>query len=224
MRLAITVLVFSFSAVSMSVDPASVRDRVFSFLEKNVMGRTQKVATQGTIESDGVVYSVDFSADIKWDSLKKTEDGLTFQETRDIKQTSSKPGAGGKTEAFVTDRVVILSYALAERQTTKSLVGIVTETKNTLEDPTGRAFVAMVEPSVDNKELYIYQALAGFSEASLDGKTLVPFSTATQTTLFLNASNKLVSNETVKFYKVDINKDFAKTELNRFELTAVETK
>jgi len=41
--------------------------------------------------------------------------------------------------------------------------------------------------------------------------------------LSLNAEGKLVANETMKFYKVDVNRDFAREEFNRFDLTAVES-
>ncbi len=80
----------------------------------------------------------------------------------------------------------------------------------------------MVEISDDGRELYIYESLAGFSESSLDGKNLYPVATASSATLFVNKDGKLQTDETLKFYKVDVNKDFAREEINRFNLSAIE--
>jgi len=224
MKFAICGFALAFGAVAFAADAPSTRDRVFQFLEKNVMGRTQQLATEGTIEAEGATYQVKFSATIKWDKLEKTEEGLTFEETRDIKQSNIKRGAAGKAEETVTDRVVVFRHALGERETAKALVGVSNMTKNTLEDPTGKASVTMIELSTDDKELYLYQSLAGFGEASLDGKTIIPVANASEATLSLDAQGKLNTNETIKFYKVDVNKDFAREELHRFNLSAVEVK
>lgn len=224
MRFVFGFFIFALGATAMAAEPqVSVRDRAFQFLDKNMMGRTQQVATEGTLESEGVTYQVKFSATIKWEKLEKTEEGLTFEETRDIKQTSTKPAtATAPAETIVTDRVVVHRYALAEKQTTKSLVGVATVTKNTLEDPTGKAFITMLELSPDNKEVYLYQSLAGFAEASLDGKTVIAVASASDATFFLDNKGKLQTNETLKFYKVNVNKDFAREEVSRFNLSAFE--
>ncbi len=222
MKLAVCVFAFSMSALSSAVETPSIRDNVFQFLEKNVIGRTQKLATEGTIESDGATLQVKFSATIKWDKLEKTEEGLIFEETREIKQTNIKRDASGKPEETNTDRVVVLRHALSERETAKALVGISNMTKNTLEDPTGKGSITMIELSTDNKELYFYQSLAGFGEASLDGKTIVPVANASEATFFLDKAGKLTTNETIKFYKVNVNKDFTREEIHRFNISAVE--
>jgi len=222
MKLGIFVFAIAFCSVTFAAEATATRDRVFQFLDKNVIGRTQQVATEGTIESDGATYQAKFSAVIKFDKLEKTEEGLTFEETRDIKQTTTKRNLAGKAEEAVSDRVVVIRHAVSERETTKSLVGVSTMTKNTLEDPTGKASVTMIELSTDGKELYVYQSQAGFSEASLDGKTIVPVAHATTATMFLDQAGKLNTNETIKFYKVDINKDFAREELHRFNLSMVQ--
>jgi len=81
----------------------------------------------------------------------------------------------------------------------------------------------MIELSADSKELYLYTSTAGYSEASLDGKTIIPVATATEGTLFLDKKGKLQLAETLKFYKVNVNKDFSRDELNRFNLSASES-
>lgn len=204
-------------------DQPSLQDRAFQFFQKNVTGRTQQVSTRGTIKSNGAEYLVTFKALIKWENLQKTDNGLVFDQTRDIQQSAVKLDHGQPSGPVIkTDRVVVFHYALAERATSKSLVGLSTMTKNTLEDPTGKGFVVMVELSDDNKELYLYESEAGFSEGSLDGKSTVPVATASEATLFLDKNGKLEMNETLKFYKVDVNKDFAREEVDRFNLSGTE--
>jgi len=223
MNFAVGICVFFFGAISLAAEPPSVRDRVFTFLEKNMMGRTQQTALEGTLESDGQKYQVKFSATIKWDKLEKTEEGIIFEETRDIKQTSTKVGGtGGAADVYNTDRVVVHRYSLSERETAKALGGYAAVTKDTLEDPTGKAFETMVDLSPDNKELYVYQSLVGFAERSLDGKTVIPVADAASATYFLDSKGKLQTNETLKFYKVDVNKDFARQEIHRFNVNAAE--
>ena len=134
-------------------DQTSLQDRAFKFLQDNVMGRTQQIVTEGTIKSEGQEYLVKFKAVIKWEGLKKTDNGLVFEQTRDIQQSNTKLEQGKPVgPAVQKDRVVAFQYALAERATSKSLVGLCTMTKNTLDDPTGKGFVTMVELSDDNKE------------------------------------------------------------------------
>ena len=207
-------------------DNLSLRERAYQFVEKNLVGKTQVLSTEGNVSTDGEEYLVQFNATISWGNLEKTDEGLVFEETRDIKQTNTKLDASGKPTSQIvkTDRVVVHRYAVSERQTTNSLVGITTVTKNTLEDPTGRAFATMIELSPDNKELYLYTSLVGFVENSLDGKNLIPVSFAADATFFVDKSGKLRTNETLKFYKVNVNKDFAKEEVYRFNLSASESR
>lgn len=224
MKLTAFIFAVGVSVSCLGAEQTTVRDRAYTFLEKNVIGRSQKTTLDGTLNSDGVEYAVHFEATVKWDKLKKTEEGLEFDETRDIKQTSTQLDKAGKPVGtpINTDRVVVHHHALAERATVKALMGVTNVTANSLEDPTGKAFVTMAELSPDDKELYLYQSMAGFSEASLDGKNMIPVATASEATLFLDKNGKLHTNETVKFYKVDVNKDFAREELNRFNFSASE--
>jgi hypothetical protein len=226
MKLQILFFCCAFSAYSFAADKASVRDRIADFLQKNVVGRSQTLSTEGTLSSDGATYVVKFEAKISYANLEKTEEGLTFEETRDIKQTNTKLDATGKPtgEPFKTDRTVVHRYSVAERQTVNALVGVTNVVKSTLEDPTGKAFVTMIDLSDDNKQLYIYESMAGFAEASLDGKNVVPVATASDATLFLDANGKLQTNETLKFFKVNVNKEFAREEISRFNLSAAEVK
>ncbi len=218
----ILVLLLGLSSLQTEASPLALRDRVATFLKKNVMGRTQTLSTEGTLDADGVSYLVKFQATISWDKLNETEEGLTFQETRDIKQTSTELDKAGKPvgQPINTDREVVREYAL--RPAADLLSGMTTISKNTLEDPTGTGFVTMAELSADDKELYLYESMAGFSEASLDGKNTIPVATSSAATLFLDKNGKLQTHETLKFYKVDVNKDFAREELHRFNLAASE--
>lgn len=202
----------------------SVRDRVATFLTTNVMGRSQLIETQGTMISAGKNFNVDFKATVRWSGLQKTDDGLLFQERREVKQTNIQVDAQGLpiSEPVVSERTVVHQYALTERRSTGSLVGLTTVLQNTDEDPTGSGFVTMIEISADQKELYIYESMAGFVERSLDGVNEQPVSIATASTMYLDTNAKLVSDQTIKFYKVDVNKDFAKEEINRFNMTATE--
>jgi len=228
MKLLFLFLAIGLSTFSEGVEPPSVRDRVFQFLQKNVIGRTQTLVTDGTIASEGEDFLIDFQATIDWAKLEKTKEGLTFEETRVIKQTSTKIDKAGKPVGppVNTDRTVVHQYALTERVTTKSLVGLVTITKNTLEDEdsTGKGSVVMIDLSPDDKTLYLFTSMAGFTEASIDGKNIVPVANATEATFFIDAKGKLQTLETVKFYKVDVNKDFARQELSRFNISASEVK
>jgi hypothetical protein len=218
---------FSLSSLSaFAAAPESVTDRVAHFLESNVMDRTQSVKTEGTITTEGADYLVKFEAKITWSGLKKTAQGLIFEERRDILQSNTKIDSEGNAtgEPTRSDRVVVRQYAVTERQTTHSLVGLTTVLQNSIEDVTSLGFTTMIEISSDDKELYIYESQAGFSEVSLDGINIQPVSTASSATLSVNKDGKLVTDETLKFYKVDINRDFAREEINRFNLTATELK
>ncbi|MCX6126517.1 MAG: hypothetical protein NTV34_17420 [Proteobacteria bacterium] len=207
-----------------AAEPESVRDRVAQFLESNVIGRTQRSTATGTIKSDGQDYLVEFDATITWSNLQRTESGLVFDEQRDVKQSNTKIDAKGARigDPIKSDRLVTQRYAVAERKTTNSLVGLTTVTQNTQEDSTGLGFVTMIEISADNKEIYVYQSMAGFAEKSLDGKNLYPVSIASSATISLNKEGHVQTDETIKFYKVDINKDFAREEINRFNISAIE--
>jgi len=217
-------IVLLLSATSVRGDEVPVRDRIYKFLDQKVIGRTQRLSTEGTIAAEGDTYQVKFEADISWSKLEKTEEGLVFEETRDIRQTNTKLDKAGKptNDTFKTDRVVVHRYSLGERKLTNSLVGVATVVKSTLEDPVGRAFITMVDLSADNKELYIYQSMAGFAEVTLDGRTYLPAASASDATLFIDPKGKLTTHETLKFYKIDINRDFAREEISRFNLTASE--
>lgn len=225
MKLASLILASVLSVAAMAADtsPRPIRDRIHGFLDKNVIGRTQKVVTEGTISDEGNQYLVKFEAKISYAGLQKTEEGLTFDETREIKQTNTKLDKNGKSTAEVisTDRTVVHHYAVAERETTQSLVGLITMTKNTLEDPTGKGAIAMMEISADGKELYLYQSMAGFVEASI-GNSFGPVASAADATFFLDASGKLVTQETLKFYKVNVAKDYAREEISRFNVAATQ--
>ncbi len=201
-----------------------VRDRVAKFLEGNVIGRTQEIATEGTLAVEGETVKVDFKAKITWSGLRLTSDGLVFDEHRDIKQTNTKiDGQGNPIGApVVTDRQVTHHYAVGERRTTRSLVGLTTVSLDTTDAVTGEGYTTMMDMSEDGKELYIYQSMAGFVERSLDGITDIPVSLATSASLYLDQNGKLILDQTVKFYKVDINNDFAREEINRFNLSATE--
>lgn len=204
----------------------SIGERAFKFLEKNVAGRALKTATKGTLSSDGQDFLVQYESTSKWDKLKRTPEGLTIEETRTIKQSSTLLDKANKPTGapISTDRVVTFRYSLGERATANSLVGLTQMTANSLEDPTGHGFITMVEMSPDNKELYLYHSTAGFTEASLDGKNTVPVAAATESTFFVDKYGKLQTADTMKFYKVDVNKGFARQELNRFNLSSTETK
>ncbi len=224
MKLVLVVLFIGLGSLSWGAEDFPVRDGVFQFLDKNVMGKSQKLSAQGTLTSDGSSYLVSFEATIKWEGLQKTPEGLVFDETRIIKQTSTKTDPKGKPigEAIDTSRTVKLHHALAERDTANLLVGQSTMVENTLEDPTGKGFATMIQLSDDKRELYLYESMTGFVEASLDGKTVIPVATASADTFSLDNNKKLQTAETLKFYKVDVNKDFARTEINRFNLLAIE--
>jgi hypothetical protein len=226
MKRALLVFALGLNTFSFGATAPSVRDRVFDFLQNKVAGRTQVMDTEGTLTSDGAEYLVQFQASINWGGLRKTAEGLVFEETRDIKQSSTKLDAQGKPVGapVKADRTIVHQYALSERATTGSLVGIATVTKNTLEDPTGQGFVTMIELSADDKELYLYGSTAGFTEASLDGKNIIPVANAFEATLFQDKHGKLQLNETLKFYKVNVNKDFSRDEIHRFTLSASEPK
>ncbi len=204
----------------------SLQDRAIHFMKKNVIGRTQLVTTEGTVEHEGAKYAIRFQAYVTWNNLKRTADGLIFDQVRQIQQSNTTLDAKGNPTAKVkrTDRTVIVRYALTERVTSNSLVGVANMVKNTLEDPTGRASTAMIELSPDNKELYLYESQIGFSETSLDGKNLSPVANASDATLSVDRSGRLMMYETLKFYKVNVNKDFAREELNRFNLNAVQVR
>lgn len=204
----------------------SVRDRVTQFLGDNVVGRVQKIDSQGTISDGTNTYKVDFKATIHWSGLKTTAEGLVIDERREVVQTNTKLDAQGAAvgESVRHDRVVVQRHAVSERRSTQSLVGLTTVIENSEEDPTGSGFVTMIELSGDGKELYLYQSLAGFVERSLDGILEHPVSMAIAATLRLDGEGKLVTDQTWKFYKVDVNRDFAKQEINRFNLTATEIK
>ncbi len=218
-------LLLLFSASAFAGVEDSVRDRIAQFLTANVMDRTQLVKTEGTMTADGDTYKIEFAATIHWSGLKTTTEGLTFEQRREISQTNTKINAEGVAigEPEKRDRVTVVRFAVSERETTRTLVGLTTLTESSVDDPTGIGFTTMLDLSADGKELFIYQSQAGFSEASLDGKHIYPVSTAFASTLSLNEAGKLVTDETMKFYKVDINRDFAREEFNRFDLTAVES-
>ncbi len=226
MKFIATYLAVLLSIPSFGADPGSLRDRALRFLANNVMGRTQVIDTQGTLTSDGVDYLVDFKATIRWGNLRRTSEGLVFDQLRVIRQTNTKLDKAGKPvgKPVRTDRSVQFHYALGERLTSNSLVGLSTMTRNSIDDPTGLGSVAMIELSADNAELYLYESQAGFSERSLDGKTFIPVATASEATLSLNKQGKLELAETLKFYKVDVNKDFAREEIHRFNLNAIEVR
>lgn len=213
------------NTAALADDQTTVRDRVASFLSDYVIGRTQKIDTQGTLEEGGKTYQVDFKATIIWSGLTKTTEGLVFDERREVVQTNTLLDAQGSPvgEPLRQARVVVQRHAVTERRTTGSLVGLTTITENTAEDPTGTGYVTMLEISADGKELYLYQSLAGFVERSLDGVNEQPLALATAATLHLNADGRLITDQTWKFYKVDINRDFARQEIHRFNLTAIET-
>ena len=215
---------FSSTGWSLPSSGLTLRDNVAQFLQSNVMDRTQLLATEGTMKSGDQVYQVKFNALVTWSGLRLTEEGLVFQQSRQIQQSSVPIDANGKPTGPVlnTDRVVVMQYGLTERQTSKSLVGLAVMTKNTQEDPTGVGSVAMIELSDDGKELYLYESQAGFREGSLDGINLVPMSSASEMTLFVDAKGKLQMNDTMKFYKVDLNRDFVREEIERFNLSATE--
>lgn len=215
------------SALGWAVTPEDdhvLRDRVATFLQSNVMGRTQQIVTEGTIHSDGKDYRVKFKATVKWDGFRMTQDGFVFEQTREIEQTNTLVNASGQAAGpeVKNDRTVVMQYALTERTTNNSLVGLALMTKNTLEDPTGVGFVAMIELSADGKELYLYESQAGFGESSLDGKNIIPTAAAAEATLYLDEAGKLVINETLKLYKVDVNNEFKREEIDRFNLTGSE--
>lgn len=203
-----------------------VRDRVAQFLGDNVVGRIQKIDSQGTIVDGANTYQVDFKATIQWSGLKTTAEGLVLDERREVVQTNTKIDAQGAAvgEPMRHERVVVQRHAVSERRTTQSLVGMTTMLENSEEDPTGSGFVTMIELSADGKELYLYQSLAGFVERSLDGITEQPVAMAMAATMRVDGDGKLVTDQTWKFYKVDINHDFARQEINRFNLTATEVK
>ncbi len=213
-----------FSTSSFAAEPLTVRDRIATFLETKVMGKTQEVSAKGKITADGQDFLVDFKATVTWTGLKKTSEGLVFEETRDIKQTNTKMDANGEPlgEAIKNDRIVKLQFAVGEREVTKTLVGLAIVMENSLEEPTGVGFTTMMEISDNDQELFVYQSMTGFVETSFDGKNVTPTSSASSATLALNSDGKLQTDETLKFYKVDINNDFARKEINRFNLTAVE--
>jgi hypothetical protein len=224
MKLIFSILAFCAGTSALAQEQASVRDRVARFLAANVMGRAQQVETQGTISSDGQDYQVDFKATIRWSGLETTPEGLIFVERREVKQTNTRIDQQGKPigEPVHSDRTVTHRYAVSERSTTRSLVGLTTVIENSAEDATGSGSITMIEISDDGKELYIYESMAGFVERSLDGVRVEPVSMATAATMYLDAQGKLNTDQTVKFFKVDVNRDFARQEINRFNLSAVE--
>jgi hypothetical protein len=224
MKLALILFSTALGSLCTAAQP-SIGDRAFNFLKMNMMGRVQEVSTEGTLTSEGEEYLVRFEAKIKWDGLTRTPEGLLFNETRDIKQTSTKIDKAGKTVGtpINTDRVVVHHYALGERPATGAMVGVTTVAQSSLEDPTGKAFVTMVQLSDDNKEFYVYQSMAGYAEASLDGKDTIPVSTASEATFSLNKKGKLQTVETLKFYKVELGNGHQRKETNRFNLFAIET-
>lgn len=219
-------MVVAVSAFGFEGASPTLRDRTVHFLLKNVMGRTQLIKTEGTVEHEGAKYAIQFEAYVTWNNLKKTPDGLIFDQIRQIRQSNTALDKEGKPTAKVTrtDRTVVMRYALTERITTNSLVGVANMVKNTLEDPTGRASTVMIELNANATELYLYESQVGFHEASLDGKTIVPVATASDATLSTARGGQLMMYETLKFYKVDVNKDFNRTELNRFNLSAVQVR
>lgn len=226
MKLLFLTLTFVAGTSALAQEQFPVRDRVAQYLAANVMGRTQQIDTQGTLSSEGVEYRVDFKAKILWSGLESTPEGLVFLERREIKQTNTRLDQQGSPvgEPVISDRVVVHRYAVSERRTTHSLVGLTTVIENTDEDPTGSGFVTMLEISEDGKELYIYESMAGFVERSLDGVRVEPVSMATSATMYLDGEGKLTTDQTVKFFKVDVNRDFARQEINRFNLSAIELK
>lgn len=221
---AVLALVFSTSALA--AESASLRDRVYTFLDQNVAKRKQKVSVEGTIFEEGEKFLVTFDALVTWGAPEKTEEGLVITETREIKQSNTKLDKDGKPtgETFKTDRTVVHRHALTERKSTASLVGLTTVVSNTLEDPTGKGFISMIELSADGKELYLYESMAAFVETSLDGRNIVPAAAATESTLFLDKGGLLQTNQTLKFYKVNVNKNFEREEVYRFNLHASEVK
>ncbi|MBF0441934.1 MAG: hypothetical protein HQK54_08530 [Oligoflexales bacterium] len=206
-------------------DQFPVRDRIARFLETSVIGRTQLISAKGSMVIDGQNYSIDFTAKIFRSNLQKTPEGLIFEEQREIRQINTPVDVNGAAtgDSFNADRVVVQRYAVTERETTHSLVGLSTTVENSKEDTTGQGNVVMMEISDNDKELYIYESMAGFVERSLDGINIQPVSIATSSTLYLDSKGKLNTDETLKFYKVDVNRDFAREEINRFNLSAVET-
>ncbi len=162
-----------------------VRDQIAKFLETNVIDKPLKIETHGTMSSGGETVHVDFVATIKWTGLRRTDQGLVFDEQRDIKQTNTRVDAAGNPvgEPIINDRQVIHHYAVGERRTTKSLVGITTVTLNTNEDPTGEGYTTMIDMSSDGKELYVYQSMSGYIERSIDGVNDIPVSLATSATV-----------------------------------------
>jgi len=224
MKITSIYLAFLLSLPALAADPGSLRDKVYKFLSNNVMGRAQVIDTEGTLDSEGESYLVRFQATIRWGNLLKTEEGFSFDQLRTIQQSNTKLDKNGKPvgQPVRHDRQVMFHYALGERLTNNSMVGLATMTRNTADDPTGIGFVAMMEISKDDAELYLYESQAGFSEASLDGKSVIPVATASEATLSVNKKGKLELDETLKFYKVDVNKEFAREEFDRFNLNAIE--
>lgn len=224
MKLISLILTTLIATNAMASEQKTVRERVAQFFEAKVVGRTQKVSTSGTMTANGENFQIDFSATITWSDLEKTADGFMVSEKRDTKQTSTKLDAQGHTvgKPIATDRTITRRLAVSERQTTNSLVGITTVTLDSGDASTGEGFSTMIEISSDDKEVYIYESLIGFAERSLDGVNFVPVATATAATLYLNEQGKLQTDETVKFYSVDVNHDFTRKEINRFNLSATE--
>lgn len=226
MKITCLLLAFGLSGAALADSQPSLRDRVARFLGENVVGRVQKIDTQGTIVDGENTYKVDFKATVHWENLKTTPEGLVLDERREVVQTNTRIDAQGAPigEPVRLERVVVQRHAVSERRTTQSLVGLTTVTENTEEDPTGSGFVTMIELSTDGRELYLYQSLAGFVERSLDGITEQPVALATASTMRLDGEGKLVTDQTWKFYRVDVNRDFSRQEINRFNLTATEAK
>lgn len=226
MKSAVIILAVLLSGSAFSEQTYPIRDRAYDFLSSKVANRSQNIVAEGTIQVDGKDYLVTFKAKVSWNNLQKTAEGLVFDQVREIEQSHTPLNDRGQKagETIKTDRTVEFHYAVAERLTSKSLVGIATMTKNTHEDPTGHGSIVMLETNENGSELYLYASQAGFGESSLDGKNIVPVATASEATLFTNEEGKLQANETLKFYTVDVNKDFERKEVHRFNLTALEAK
>jgi hypothetical protein len=82
----------------------------------------------------------------------------------------------------------------------------------------------MLELKEDGSELYLYESLAGFAESSLNGRDLIPVASAAESTLFLDPAGKLQTLQTLKFYKVNVNKNLEREEVYRFNLSVSEVK
>lgn len=155
------------TAVMASEEPSQL-DRINQFLESNVMGRTLLTKAKGTNVVDGQNLLIDFESKTNWSNLAKTEEGIVYQERRDVKQTNTKLDAKGNPigKPVSNDRIVTRRIAVSERKTTNSLVGVTTTLENTGDMSFGDAFETMIEISSDNKELYVYESLVGFVERS----------------------------------------------------------